>query len=83
MNILIAFVTSFLSALGAVLVAMLAFTLLDPQALKPLVALGIASGTGLASAIRARKEVSANTFALMVGALVGLGSILGTWFSNR
>jgi hypothetical protein len=43
---------------------------------------GIAIGIGLASAIRVRKELSTNAFAVLVGILAALGSAAGGWLSN-
>lgn len=82
MKVLIRFGASFLCALAAVSLAMLTFTLFDSHAFKPFVAVGIAIGIGLASAIRVRKELSTNAFAVLVGILAALGSAAGGWLSN-
>lgn len=82
MKVLTSFGTSFLSALATVIVLMLVFTVFDSHALKPPVAVGIATGIGLSNAIRVWKGLSLNTFALLVAALVSLGSAVGNWFSN-
>ncbi|WP_445145078.1 hypothetical protein [Dyella sp. Tek66A03] len=81
-KVLTRFGTSFLCALAAVSLAMLMFSLFDSHAFKPFVAAGVATGIGLASAIRAKKELSTNAFAVLVGILAALGSAAGGWLSN-
>jgi hypothetical protein len=81
-KMLTSFFMSFLIALATVISLMLVFTIFDAHAFRPAVAVGIAIGIGLANAYRVSREFSVNTFALLVGALVGVGTIFGSWFSN-
>lgn len=82
MRDLIGFVTAFLGGLAGVLLVMLLAALFSPHAFKPFVALGIATGIGLAGALRARMALSTGTFALAVGVLAMLGSTVGGWISS-
>lgn len=82
MKVLTSFGSSFLCALAIVIALMLVFKAFDSHALKPLVAVGIATGIGLSNAVRVWKGLSLNTFALLVAVLASLGSAVGNWFST-
>ena len=82
MKALTSFGSSFLCALATVIALMLVVRFFDSHTLKPLVAVGIATGVGLSNAVRAWKGLPLNAFALLVAVLVSLGSAVGNWFSN-
>ncbi|GLQ94392.1 hypothetical protein GCM10007901_33440 [Dyella acidisoli] len=82
MRLLIAFGSSFLSALAGCLSIMLVFGLFESHSVKPWVAVGIAAGAAIANAIRAWRKVSPNAFSWLIVGLVSAGSIIGTWFSG-
>lgn len=82
MTILRTFRASYLWAFFAVLLAMLVLRFFGISYFKPLVAIGIATGVGLATAIRAWKGLPLNAFALIVAVLAALGATVGGWLSN-
>lgn len=81
-QILKAFVSAWISALAGVFGAMLIGRLFDPHPFKPWVAVGIASGTAIAYAIRVWRQVPPERFAWLAGCFVGMGAMIGTWFSG-
>lgn len=82
MKTLVSFAAAFVSAWTAVLLLMFVLSYFEAHALKPLMAVGIAAGIGVAAAIRTRKVMSRQGFGLLVGVLAGFGCLLGTWLSN-
>lgn len=82
MHIAKIFVSTWLSALAGVFVAMLIAGLFAPHSFKLWEAVGIASGAAIANAIRAWRQVSPDRFAWLIACLVGAGSVIGTWFSG-
>ncbi|WP_267226731.1 hypothetical protein [Dyella silvae] len=82
MTILRTFRASYLWAFFGVLLAMIVLSFFGVGYFKPLVAIGIATGVGLASAIRAWKGLPLNAFALIAAVLAALGGTVGDWLSN-
>lgn len=82
MKILMSFVSSFFVALATIFIVMGVFTLFEPHALKPWAAIGMAAGIATANAIRTWKTPSLHVFAALVGCLVALGDMVGTWLSS-
>jgi flagellar biosynthesis protein FliR len=82
MRLLITFGTTFLSAAAACLVCMLVMSFFQPHAIKPWITVGIAAGISVAMTIRAKRPaMSTESFALLVGCLVGIGVAIGNWMS--
>jgi hypothetical protein len=71
-KVLTTFCISSLISLATILVLMLISSYFDPHAFKPVIALGIATGIGLARAVSSWKELSRDISAVVTGFLVGL-----------
>lgn len=82
MKILMSFVSSFFVAAATILVLMLVSTLFQPYAFRLWAGIGMAVGISTANAIRTWKHLSTPVFAALIGCLVALGDLVGTWLSS-